>query len=112
MYYNFIVMSHFNIDVNLPSHEHEKLEEFWNFLNFSNLIKSDTYFTKTHSSKINLNLENNSNSFLKQPPEKRVLATFINSLVHSSNHTFLDLAQKLYTTEITETLRNQNLLKI
>ena len=37
--YNFIVMGDFNIDVNLPSQEHENLEEFCNLFNLSNLIK-------------------------------------------------------------------------
>ena len=33
---NFIVMGDFNIDVNLPSHEHDKLEEFCNLFDLSN----------------------------------------------------------------------------
>ena len=41
---NFVVMADFNIDV--------KLEEFCNFFDLSNLIKSNTCFTETHSSKI------------------------------------------------------------
>ena len=41
----------FNIDVNLPSQEHEKLEEFCNLFILSNLIKSDTCFAKTHTYK-------------------------------------------------------------
>ena len=53
---NFIVMDDFNIDVNLPSHEHYKLEGFCNFFDLSNLIKSNICFTKTHSSKIDLTL--------------------------------------------------------
>ena len=65
MYQNFIVMGDFNMDVNLPSHEHGKLEELCNIFNLSNLIKTDTYFTKTHSSKTDLILTNNSNSFQK-----------------------------------------------
>ena len=60
---NFIMMGDFNIDVNLPSHGHGKLEEFCNLFDVSNLIKSNTCFTKTHSSKIDLILTNNSNSF-------------------------------------------------
>ena len=44
---NFIVMGDFNIDVNLPSHGHGKLEEFCNLFDLSNLIKSNTCFTKT-----------------------------------------------------------------
>ena len=33
-------------------------------------------------------------------------------LIRTYIHTFLDLVQKLYTTEITKTLMNQNLLNI
>ena len=43
---NFIVMRDFNIDVNLPSHEHGKLEEFCNLFHLSNLIKSSTVSQK------------------------------------------------------------------
>ena len=43
---NFIVMGDFNIDVNLPSHEHDKLEEFCNLFHLSNLIKSSTVSQK------------------------------------------------------------------
>ena len=46
--YDFSVMGSFNIDVNLPSHEHENLEEFCNLFNLSNLIKSNTCFAITH----------------------------------------------------------------
>ena len=63
MFDNFIVMGNFNIDGNLPSHEPDKLDEFCNLFDLSNLIKSNTCFTKTHISKIDLILTNNSNSF-------------------------------------------------
>ena len=73
---NFIVMGDFNIDVNLPSHEHDKLEEFCNLFDLSNLIKSNTCFTKTHSSKIDLILTNNSNSFQKSGTTETCLSYF------------------------------------
>ena len=73
---NFIVMGDFNIDVNLPSHEHDKLEEFCNLFDLSNLIKSNTCFTKTHSSKIDLILTNNSNSFQKSGTTETGLSDF------------------------------------
>ena len=41
-------MGDFNIDGNLPSHEHDKLDEFCYLFDLSNLIKSNTCFTKTH----------------------------------------------------------------
>ena len=63
-------MSDFNIDVNLPSHAHDKLEEFYNLFNWSNLIKLDCCFTKAHSSKIDLILTNNLTPFRNQAPPK------------------------------------------
>ena len=73
---DFIVMGDFNIDANLPIHEHGKLEEFCNLFDLSNLIKSNTCFTKTHSSKIDLILTNNSNSFQKSGTTKTSLSDF------------------------------------
>ena len=73
---NCIVMGDFNIDINLPSHKHGKLEDFFNLFNLSNLIKPDTCFTKTHISKIELVLTNNSNSFQKSGTTKTGLSGF------------------------------------
>ena len=69
-------MSDFNIDINLPSHKHGKLEEFFNLFNLSNSIKPDTCFTKTHICKIELVLTNNSNSFQKSGTTKTGLSDF------------------------------------
>ena len=73
---NFIVMGDFKIDVNLPSHEHDKLQEFCYLFDLSNLIKSNTCFTKSHSSKIDLILRNNSNSFQKSGTTETGLSDF------------------------------------
>ena len=73
---NFIVMVDFNIDVNLPCHEHDKLEEFCNLFDVSNLIKSNACFRKTHSSKTDLILTNNSNSFQKSGTTETGLSDF------------------------------------
>ena len=62
-----------NVDV---SYEHDKLEEFCNLFDLSNLIKSNTCFTKTHSSKIDLILTNNSNSFQKSGTTETGLSDF------------------------------------
>ena len=72
IYDNFIVMGNFNTDVNLLSYEHDKLREFCNLFDLSNLIKSNTCFTKTHSSKTELILTNHSNYFKKSGTTKRV----------------------------------------
>ena len=76
MYDNFIVMGSFSIDVNLPSYEHDKLEEFSNLFDLSNLIKSNTCFTKTHNSKIDLILTKNSNYFPKSGTTETGLKDF------------------------------------
>ena len=73
---NFIVMDDLNIDINLPSHEHDKLEEFCNLFDFPNLIKLYTCFTKTHSSKIDLILTSNSNFFQKSGTTETGLSDF------------------------------------
>ena len=73
---NFIVMGDFNIDGNLPSHEHDKLEEFCYLFDLSNLIKSNTCFTKSHSSEIDLILRNNSNSSQKSGTIETGLSDF------------------------------------
>lgn len=71
IYDNFIAMSDFNIEINLPSHEHDKKDQFGNLFNLSNLRKSDTSFIKTLNSKIDLILTNRSNSFQKsKAPQK------------------------------------------
>ena len=72
---NFNVMGDFNIEVNLPDHEYDKLEEFFHLFDMSNLIKSNTCFTKTHSFK-NLILTNNSNSFQKSGTTETDLSDF------------------------------------
>ena len=76
MYDNFIVMGDFNIDLNLPIHEHGKLQEFCNLFSLSNLIKSNTCFTKTHSSNIGVILANNSYSFEKSGTTETDLSDF------------------------------------
>ena len=73
MYDSFIVMGDFNIDLNLPSY---KLDEFSNLFNLSNLIKSNTCFTKTHNSKIDLILTKNSNYFPKSGTTETGLKDF------------------------------------
>ena len=61
-YDNFIVMRDFNIDIRQTSPEPHKLEEF---CRLTNIIKSDTCFTKFHSSAIDLFLTNKPNFFQK-----------------------------------------------
>ena len=56
---NFIVMDDFNNGVDLPSCKHDNLEELIGQI----LIKPNTCFVKTHTSKTELILTNNLNFF-------------------------------------------------
>ena len=69
-------MGGFNIDLNLPSHEHDKLEEFCNLLSLSKLIKSNTCFTKMHRSEIGVILTNHLYSFEKSGTTETDLSDF------------------------------------
>ena len=53
-YENFIVMGDFNIDIRTKGREYEKFEDFCSLFNLSNLIKSETCFSKNHKSTIDL----------------------------------------------------------
>ena len=53
-YDNLIVMGDFNIDVRQTSPELHKLDEFCSLFSLTNIIKSDTCFTKFHSSTVDL----------------------------------------------------------
>ena len=108
-------MGDFNIDVNLPSHEHEKLGEFCNLFNLSNLIKLDTYFTKTHSSKMELILTNNSKSFQKSGTTSlrdfhKLISTFFKSHKNrlSPNAVYYRNYKNLDESNFTEHLINTN----
>ena len=48
-YDNFIVMKDFNVGIRQTSPESRKLDEFFSFFSLTNIIKSDTCFTKFHS---------------------------------------------------------------
>ena len=57
-YEHFIIMGDFNIDVTNRRVEFDKLDEFCNLYNLTNLITTPTCFTKTHKSTIDLILTN------------------------------------------------------
>ena len=64
-YDNFIVMGDFNIDIRQTSPESHKLDKFCSLFSLTNIIKSETCFTKFHSSTIDLFLTNKPNFFQK-----------------------------------------------
>ena len=64
-YQNIIIMGHFNIDQQIKVFVFNKLDEFYNLFNLANLIKTETCFTKSRKSLIDLFLTNKSLSFQK-----------------------------------------------
>ena len=62
-YENFIVMGDFNIDIRTKGREYEKFEDFCSLFNLSNLIKSETCFSKNYKSIIDLFTTNKPNCF-------------------------------------------------
>ena len=62
-YENFIVMGDFNIDIRTKGREYEKFEDFCSLFNLSNLIKTETCFSKNHKSTIDLFTANKPNIF-------------------------------------------------
>ena len=64
-YENFIVMGDFNIDISSLGVGFDKLSEFINLFDLTNLIKENTCITKDHQSTIDLILTNRPLSFQK-----------------------------------------------
>ena len=62
-YENFIVMGDFNIDIRNKGREYEKFDDFCSLLSLSNLIKSETCFSKNHKLTIDLFNTNKPNCF-------------------------------------------------
>ena len=64
-YEHFVIMSDFNIDINTDGMVVNKLDEFCNLFDLTNLIKSETCYTKNHKSTIGLFLTNRPLPFQK-----------------------------------------------
>ena len=47
-------MEYFNVDIRQTSPESHKLDEFCSLFSLTNIIKCDTFYTKFHSSTIDL----------------------------------------------------------
>ena len=62
-YENFILLSDFNLDVKLADRELNKLDEFCDLFNLTNLIRNETCFTRDYKSTIDLILTNKPKSF-------------------------------------------------
>ena len=75
-YEHFIIMGDFNIDVTNRGVEFDKLDEFCDLFNLTNLITSPTCFTKTHKSTIDLILTNQESCFQKTEVTETGLSDF------------------------------------
>ena len=64
-YENIIVMGDFNIDIKCKGVGSNNLSDFCDLFHLTNIVKSDTCFTKTHTSLIDLILTNKPSSFNK-----------------------------------------------
>ena len=64
-YENIIVMGDFNIYIKCKDVVSNNLSDFWNLFHLTNIVKSDTCFTKTHTSLIDLILTNKPSSLKK-----------------------------------------------
>ena len=62
---NIIVMGDFNIDIKCKGVGSNYLSDFCDLFHLTNIAKSDTCFTKTHTSLIDLILTNKPSSFNK-----------------------------------------------
>ena len=76
IYENIIIMGDFNIDVKTKGMGFDKLDEFCDIFNLTNLITSDTCITKTSSSLIDLYLTNKPLSFQKSQVTETGLSDF------------------------------------
>ena len=64
-YGNFIIMGGFNIDINTIGIDVDKLDEFRNLFDLTNLMKTETCCTKNQKSTIDLFLTNRPLTFQK-----------------------------------------------
>ena len=64
-YENLLIIGDFNIGMKSKNLGYDKLDEFYNLFNLTNLIKSETCFTKNHKSLVDLFLTNTPLSFQK-----------------------------------------------
>ena len=63
-YRNIILMEDFSTDIKKENPiAYDKLEEFWDIFNWTNLVKSETYFMNNHKLTIDLILTNEPRSF-------------------------------------------------
>ena len=120
---NFIVMGDFNIDVNASGPGKDKLDEFCNLFDLTNLVKEVTCCTNNHRSTIDLILTNRPDSFQKTCSTEtgvsdyhKCISTFFKShysklkpkAIHYRNYKNFDVSLFLNDLEKTTFLTNSN----
>ena len=75
-YQNIIAMGDFNIDLKIKGFGFNKLDQFWDLFNLTNLIKTETCFTNSHKSLIDLFLTNKPLSIQKTHVTERGLSDY------------------------------------
>ena len=117
-YENFIIIGDFNIDINTAGMNVEKLDEFCNLFDLTNLIKTETCYIKNHKSTTDLFLTNRPLYFQKTRTTEtgfgdhhKLISTFLKSnytrlkpkIIYYRNHENFD--EELFLTD----LENPNL---
>ena len=88
-YENILVMGDFNIDKKCKGVGSNNLSDFCDIFHLTNIVKSDTCFTKTHTSPIDL--VTNRHLLIKHLSVKPILVITIKWLQHFSNYIFVGL---------------------
>ena len=120
---SFIVMGELNIDVNASGPRKDKLDEFCNLFDLTNLVKEVTCCTNNHRSTIDLILTNRPDSFQKTCSTEtgvsdyhKCISTFFKShysklkpkAIHYRNYKNFDVSLFLNDLEKTTLLTNSN----
>ena len=104
-YENIIVMGDFNIDIKCKGVGSNNLSDFCDLFHLTNIVKSDTCFTKTHTSLIDLILTNKPSSFNKTLVTETGLSGYHKMILH-----FLRLRTKVITYRNYKRFHEENFL--
>ena len=104
-YENIIVMGGFNIDIKCKGVGSNNLSDFCDLFHLTNIVKSNTCFTKTHTSLIDLILTNKPSSFNKTLVTETGLSGYHKMILH-----FLRLRTKVITYRNYKRFHEENFL--
>ena len=75
-YEDFIILDDFSVDVKVVGRELDKLDQFCDLFNITNLLRNETCFTRAHKCTIDLILTKKSKSFQNTCITETVLSDF------------------------------------